>query len=52
MYRQLKKVVYALTEYKLQQNIDAHIDRGWVQASDIKEYHYGLGVLMVWGNNK
>lgn len=42
----LKKVVYALNENRLSQNIAAHEERGWIQASEIKEYQYGLGVLM------
>jgi hypothetical protein len=49
MAKQLKKVVYALTEHKLKKNIKAHEERGWVQASDLKEHGYGNGVLMTWG---
>lgn len=53
--KQLKKVVYALTEPILSKNITAHEERGWEQASPIKEYGYGFGVLMEWkeeNNNK
>jgi hypothetical protein len=42
----LRKVVYALNEHKLHKNIIAHEERGWKQASEIKEYRYGLGILM------
>jgi hypothetical protein len=49
MQRQLRKIVYALNEQKLNKNIQAHKDRGWVLASDVKDHGYGLGVLMVWG---
>lgn len=49
MPRQLKKIVYALNEHKLNKNIAAHETRGWVTASEIKEYGYGVAVLMIWG---
>ncbi len=42
----LRKVVYALTEIGLNKNIVAHEERGWKQASEVKEYQYGIGVLM------
>lgn len=48
MPRQLRKIVYALNEYKLNKNIAAHENRGWVTASEVKEHGYGWGVLMVW----
>jgi hypothetical protein len=47
--KQLRKIVYALNEHKLNRIIQAHQDRGWVTASEVKDYGYGLGVLMVWG---
>jgi hypothetical protein len=46
--RQLKKVVYALTDKKLRKVIEAHEGRGWSQASEIKEHGYGYGCLMIW----
>lgn len=45
--RQLKKVVYGLNESSIKKVIKSHEDRGWKQASEIKEYGYGLGCLMV-----
>lgn len=47
--KQLKKIAYAMTEAKLQVVIDAHEDRGWVQASHVKKHGYGFGCLLVWG---
>lgn len=47
--RQLKKIVYSLTEPQLNKLIRDHGSRGWVQASDIKEHGYGVGVLMTFG---
>lgn len=47
--RQLKKIAYALTEGKLKSVIKAHEERGWVQASEVKNHGYGLGCLLVWG---
>ncbi len=48
-HRQLKKVVFAMTQYGLSQNIAAHENRGWVQASEVKEHGYGFGILMTFG---
>lgn len=45
--RQLKKVVYAINKPNINKLIKDHEDRGWIKASDIKEYGYGLGCLMV-----
>ncbi|WP_203363057.1 hypothetical protein [Bacillus sp. REN10] len=42
----LKKLVYALSEHKLGQNIKKHEQRGWKRASEIKEHGYGVAVLM------
>lgn len=47
--RQLKKVVYALTESALRKNIQSHENRGWVVASEVKPHGYGVAVLMKWG---
>jgi hypothetical protein len=46
--RQLKKIVYALTENKLLKLIEIHEGRGWSKASEIKEHGYGVGCLMIW----
>lgn len=46
--RQLKKVVYAINGDNLKKNVESHEARGWVRASEDKEYGYGLGCLMVW----
>lgn len=45
--RKLKKVVYGINESNIKKVIKSHEDRGWEQASEIKEYGYGLGCLMV-----
>lgn len=45
--RQLKKVVYGMNEHTINKVIRSHVDRGWVQASEIKPHGYGLGCLMV-----
>jgi hypothetical protein len=50
--RQLKKIVYALTENKLLKLIETHEGRGWAQASEIKEHGYGLGCLMIWAKSE
>lgn len=44
--RVLKKVVYAMTETKLEKNVNAHKSRGWKEVSEVKSYGYGLGVMM------
>ncbi|USK46330.1 hypothetical protein [Cytobacillus oceanisediminis] len=49
MHKQLKKIVYAMTQHGLSQNIEAHEKRGWVTASEIKEHGYGFGILMTFG---
>jgi hypothetical protein len=46
--KELKKIVYALTEDRLKSLITDHEDRGWTQASEVKPYNRGLGCLMVW----
>jgi hypothetical protein len=46
--KDLKKVVYAINETNLKKVVADHEERGWKQASEIKEYGYGLGCLMVW----
>ncbi|KQL17658.1 hypothetical protein AN957_02870 [Cytobacillus solani] len=50
--RQLKKIAYALTEWKLKSVVEAHEERGWVQASEFKKHGYGLGCLMIWGKDR
>lgn len=52
--RVLKKVVYGLTQPNLEKVIRSHENRGWELASEIKEYRYGFGVLMIipQGRNK
>lgn len=47
--KQLKKVVYSLTDSTLMKLIDAHEKRGWSKASEVKQHGYGLGCLMTWG---
>ncbi|UAT29961.1 hypothetical protein K7T73_15555 [Bacillus badius] len=42
----LRKLVYALNEHKLGQNIEAHEKRGWRLASEVKEHGSGVGCLM------
>ncbi|WP_428909428.1 hypothetical protein [Niallia sp. Krafla_26] len=42
----LRKIVYALNETTLNQLIEDHEDRGWSQASEIKEHGYGIACLM------
>jgi hypothetical protein len=44
--RKLTKDVYAINEHRLNQNIIAHVKRGWKQASEVREYGYGFGILM------
>lgn len=46
--RQLKKVVFAMSEEKLKKLIINHEVRGWKTAGDVKKYGYGLGCQMVW----
>lgn len=50
--RLLKKVVYGMNKHTLNQLIVDHESRGWSIASEIKEYNYGLGCLMVFKNNR
>jgi len=45
-HKTLKKLVYALNEKKLSENIQAHEKRGWRLISAIKEHGYGVGCLM------
>jgi hypothetical protein len=46
--KQLKKIVYALDDKKLNKVVEAHEGRGWSRASENKEYNYGLGCLVIW----
>lgn len=46
--KELKKIVFALTEERLKPLIIDHEKRGWTQASEIKPYNLGLGCQMVW----
>jgi hypothetical protein len=50
--KQLKKVVYSLTEATLMKIIKEHEIRGWSKGSEIKKHGYGLGCLMIWGKTK
>jgi hypothetical protein len=50
--RQLKKIVYALDDHKINKLIEDHENRGWAKASEVKEYNYGLGCLMIYTNNR
>jgi hypothetical protein len=50
--RTLRKVVYAMNEHKLNKNIEAHEERGWKQASEVREHGYGFGVLMEFSRRK
>jgi hypothetical protein len=45
--KQLKKIVYALTETTLLKLIKTHENRGWSLASEIKKHRNGLGCLMI-----
>ncbi|WML38681.1 hypothetical protein RCG19_15950 [Neobacillus sp. OS1-2] len=47
--KQLKKVVYSMTESTLLKLIEVHESRGWIKEGDVKKHGYGLGCLMVWG---
>jgi hypothetical protein len=47
-FKQPKKVVYAIDSHNLNKVVKDHENRGWLRASDNKEYGYGLGCLMVW----
>lgn len=47
--KQLKKVVYSMTEVTLLKLIETHESRGWTKVGDIKPHGYGVGCLMVWG---
>lgn len=50
--RQLKKVVYGLNDHNINKVIEAHEGRGWEKGSEVKEYGYGLGCLMIFTNQK
>ncbi|WP_156341112.1 hypothetical protein [Cytobacillus solani] len=41
-----------MTEWKLKSVVEAHEERGWVQASEFKKHGYGLGCLMIWGKDR
>ncbi|MGY3716766.1 hypothetical protein ACWE42_14705 [Sutcliffiella cohnii] len=49
--KNLKKIVYGLTINQLKNYIKTHEERGWKTASDIKEHHRGVAVLMTWGKD-
>ncbi len=51
-HKPLKKLVYSLTESKIEQVIAAHEERGWKRGSDIKPHGYGLGCLMTFDNGR
>lgn len=44
--KELKKIVFALTEDRLKPLVTKHEDRGWVRVSEIKPYNGGVGCLM------
>lgn len=44
--RLLKKVVYALSESRLEKLVVQHEKRGWKRASEIRDYQNGIGILM------
>ncbi|OCA84454.1 hypothetical protein A8F94_17300 [Bacillus sp. FJAT-27225] len=44
--RILKKIVYGMNTHSINLVIKSHEDRGWIRSSEIKEYGYGLGILM------
>ncbi|MEH7503267.1 hypothetical protein V7152_14860 [Neobacillus drentensis] len=46
--KQLKKIVYSMTDTTLMKIIKDHENRGWSKASEIKKHGYGLGCLMIW----
>lgn len=46
--KELKKPVYAINAENLKKLVAKHEERGWKQASEIKEHGYGWGCLMVW----
>jgi hypothetical protein len=50
--RQLKKIVYALDDHTINRLIKDHEDRGWIRGSEVKEYRYGLGCLMIFKSKK
>ena len=51
-HRPLKKLVYSLTESKLNSLIAIHQERGWELASDIKPHGYGVGCLMIFESRR
>jgi hypothetical protein len=46
--KQLKKIVYSMTENTLSKLIEVHEGRGWTKAGEIKQHGYGVGCLMIW----
>lgn len=46
--RELKKVVYAINDNNLKKVVADHEARGWMVASEVREYGYGWGCLMKW----
>jgi hypothetical protein len=50
--RQLKKIVYALNDNTINKIIKDHEDRGWKKASEVKDYIYGLGCLMIYEHRR
>lgn len=47
--RELRKVVFAMSDVNLRKNIENHENRGWKVASEVKKHGYGLGCLMTYG---
>lgn len=48
--RQLRKIVFGLTESSIQKVIEEHEKRGWKMSGEIKKHGYGLGCLMIWSS--
>ncbi|PPA70060.1 hypothetical protein C4B60_10735 [Jeotgalibacillus proteolyticus] len=46
--RQLKKVVFGLSEATVKKLITRHQERGWIVKSDIKPHGNGVACLMVY----
>lgn len=44
--KQLKKLVYAMSENTLNKLVLVHEERGWERASEIKKHGYGVAMLM------
>lgn len=50
--KQLRKIVFGLTDTSIKKVIVDHEKRGWMQVGEIKEHGYGLGCLMVFDIQK